>query len=88
MPNFVLAGCFTAQRYLGSMEGAILAGKLAAEVIVDSAAGNMSPEYQLRAIDSSVPRECEERVPAGVRGTYPIAFGGGQEGVGGSPYHP
>lgn len=33
--NFVLAGDFTSQKFLGSMEGAILAGKLAAEVIVD-----------------------------------------------------
>jgi 15-cis-phytoene desaturase len=31
--NFYLAGDFTMQRYLGSMEGAVLSGKLAAQVI-------------------------------------------------------
>lgn len=31
--NFYLAGDFTMQKYLGSMEGAVLSGKLAAEVI-------------------------------------------------------
>merc|ERR1719160_1434006 len=38
--NFVLAGDWTSQKFLGSMEGAVLAGKLAAEVIVDKALGN------------------------------------------------
>jgi 15-cis-phytoene desaturase len=33
--NFVLAGDYTNQKYLGSMEGAIFSGKLAAEVISD-----------------------------------------------------
>ena len=33
IPNFYLAGSYTMQRYLGSMEGAVLSGKLAAEVI-------------------------------------------------------
>ena len=33
MPNFTLAGDWTSQKFLGSMEGAVLAGKLAAEVI-------------------------------------------------------
>jgi 15-cis-phytoene desaturase len=33
--NFFLAGCFTKQRYLASMEGAVLSGKLAAKEIVD-----------------------------------------------------
>lgn len=31
--NFFLAGSYTMQRYLGSMEGAVLSGKLAAQVI-------------------------------------------------------
>ena len=31
--NFYLAGSYTMQKYLGSMEGAVLSGKLAAEVI-------------------------------------------------------
>ncbi|MGK7951190.1 MAG: 15-cis-phytoene desaturase [Xenococcaceae cyanobacterium] len=33
VPNFYLAGSYTMQKYLGSMEGAVLSGKLAAEVI-------------------------------------------------------
>lgn len=37
--NFTLAGDWTSQKFLGSMEGAVLAGKLAAEVVSDKAAG-------------------------------------------------
>ena len=33
--NFFLAGSYTKQRYLGSMEGAVLSGKLAARAIAD-----------------------------------------------------
>lgn len=33
--NFYLAGCYTMQRYLGSMEGAVLSGKLAARAIAE-----------------------------------------------------
>lgn len=33
--NFFLAGCFTQQKYLASMEGAVLSGKLAAKEIND-----------------------------------------------------
>lgn len=33
--NFFLAGSYTMQRYLGSMEGAVLSGKLAAQAICD-----------------------------------------------------
>jgi len=35
--NFFLAGDFTMQQYLGSMEGAVLSGKLAARAIAESA---------------------------------------------------
>ena len=35
--NFTLAGDWTSQKFLGSMEGAVLAGKLAAEVVTDKA---------------------------------------------------
>nr|AUE44529.1 phytoene desaturase [Ahnfeltiopsis flabelliformis] len=35
IPNFFLAGDFTLQMYLASMEGAVLSGKLAAKEIVD-----------------------------------------------------
>ncbi|MBD0335398.1 MAG: 15-cis-phytoene desaturase [Cyanobacteria bacterium Co-bin13] len=34
--NFFLAGSYTMQRYLGSMEGAVLSGKLAAQAIAES----------------------------------------------------
>ena len=33
IPNFYLAGSYTMQRYLGSMEGAVLSGKLTAQAI-------------------------------------------------------
>ncbi len=35
IPNFFLAGSFTMQHYLASMEGAILSGKLAAEQVAE-----------------------------------------------------
>ena len=44
--NFVLAGDWTSQKFLGSMEGAVLAGKLAAEVIADRAAGRAAATSQ------------------------------------------
>jgi 15-cis-phytoene desaturase len=34
--NFFLAGCFTRQKYLASMEGAVLSGKLAAQAVLES----------------------------------------------------
>ncbi|MGA1303053.1 MAG: 15-cis-phytoene desaturase [Cyanobium sp.] len=43
--NFFLAGDFTMQRYLASMEGAVLSGKLCAQVISGTApSGSPSPE--------------------------------------------
>jgi 15-cis-phytoene desaturase len=33
IPNFFLAGDYTLQRYLASMEGAVLSGKLCAEAV-------------------------------------------------------
>merc|ERR1712031_97808 len=39
IPNFTLAGDWTSQKFLGSMEGAVLTGKLAAEVVADRAVG-------------------------------------------------
>lgn len=35
--NFTLAGDWTSQKFLGSMEGAVLAGKLAAQVVSERA---------------------------------------------------
>jgi len=44
IPNFFLAGDFTMQRYLASMEGAVLSGRLCAEAIVQAlAAGTLVP---------------------------------------------
>lgn len=41
--NFFLAGCFTKQKYLASMEGATFSGKLAAKALADAAlAGKVS----------------------------------------------
>jgi len=39
--NFTLAGDFTSQKFLGSMEGAILSGKLAAEVAAEKLSGRV-----------------------------------------------
>jgi len=39
IPNFFLAGCFTMQRYLASMEGAVLSGKLCAAAVDAHLAG-------------------------------------------------
>jgi 15-cis-phytoene desaturase len=36
IPNFFLAGCYTMQRYLASMEGAVLSGKQCAQAIAAS----------------------------------------------------
>ncbi len=54
VPNFFLAGSYTMQRYLGSMEGAVLSGKLTAQAIVRSqqltdASRPISPSDQLQA---------------------------------------
>ena len=87
IPNFVMAGDFAIQKYLGSMEGAVLSGKLAAEVICDKAANRETTG--MRAVHESVLlREMKERPPAGVRGDFPIAFGGGQQGTGAKVAHP
>mmetsp|Transcript_42042 Transcript_42042/g.135161 ORF Transcript_42042/g.135161 Transcript_42042/m.135161 type:complete len:174 (+) Transcript_42042:1496-2017(+) len=86
VPNFVLAGDWTSQKFLGSMEGAVLAGKLAAEVIADRAAGRAAATSQtLKPVHEEVVAAAEgaaPREPVGVRGRHPIAFGGGQQGLG------
>ncbi len=43
IPNFYLAGDFTMQKYLGSMEGAVLSGKLAAQTLAQDYPANLSP---------------------------------------------
>ena len=82
----MLAGDWTSQKFLGSMEGAVLAGKLAAEVIADRAAGRAAATSQtLKPVHEEVVAAAEgaaPREPVGVRGRHPIAFGGGQQGLG------
>ena len=84
--NFTLAGDWTSQKFLGSMEGAVLGGKLAAEVICDRAAGR--PTKGLKAVEPEVVRKAAAagppREPVGVRGKSAIAFGGGAVLSGGS----
>jgi hypothetical protein len=63
-----------------------LSGKLAAEVICDKVAGRVSKG--VKCVPDSVLAGKEESMPVGVRGNYPIAFGGGQQGSGGSVAHP
>merc|ERR1711871_721249 len=78
IPNFTLAGDWTSQKYLGSMEGAVFAGKLAAEVICDRAAGieyRPLKDIQPEVYDSAA--KAEPKDPVGVKGRGPIAFGGG-----------
>ena len=60
------------------MEGATLAGKLAAEVIANRAIGNPDKpvkEIQQHVIDAA--REYVAKDPVGIKGDGPIAFGGG-----------
>ena len=79
--NFVMAGDYASQKYLGSMEGAVLSGKLAAEVICDKAMGR-SNRNGLKVVHPSIIEsdELKERAPIGIMGTSPLSFGGGQQG--------
>ena len=43
IPNFYLTGDYTMQRYLASMEGAVLSGKLTAQVIAQDDAAGLTP---------------------------------------------
>jgi len=86
--NFIVAGDFAAQKYLGSMEGAVLSGKLAAQVIcekekgekVDSSSFEEDKKFwgsyreKIRTTSNSNDSISE---PIGIKGTSPIAYGGG-----------
>merc|ERR1719223_297769 len=75
--NFTLAGDWTSQKFLGSMEGAILGGKLAAEVVASRAKGTKTQglkAVQKSIIDSIGPA----KEPLGVVGESEFAFGGGK----------
>jgi hypothetical protein len=72
------------------MEGAVLSGKLAAEVNCDKASDRSTTGVRVvneSAIHHAIKGK-EPRRPVGVRGDYPIAFGGGQQGTGGNVAHP
>lgn len=74
-----MAGDWTSQKFLGSMEGAVLAGKLAAEIIVDRVAGKpmsveikeIQPDVIARAA-SYTPKD-----PLGIPGDNTFSYGGG-----------
>jgi 15-cis-phytoene desaturase len=78
--NFTLAGDWTSQKFLGSMEGAVLGGKLAAEVLARKAANLPAPELANKPVRDEIVQKAqthEARPPAGVKGQGAIAFGGG-----------
>ncbi|KAL7502616.1 hypothetical protein ACHAXN_000550 [Cyclotella atomus] len=78
IPHFTLAGDYTSQKFLGSMEGATLAGKLAAEVIANRAVGN--PDKPVKEVQQHIIEAAKTHVardPVGVKGDGAIAFGGG-----------
>ena len=78
IPNLTMAGDWTSQKYLGSMEGAVFGGKLAAEVIARKAVG--LPYAPIKEIQPEIVEEARNHVskaPLGVKGEGAIAFGGG-----------
>ena len=78
IPQFTMAGDWTSQKFLGSMEGAVLGGKLAAEVIAKRAMGiepvgeKVIQDHVIQSAATYVAKE-----PPGVKGEGAIAFGGG-----------
>jgi len=72
IPNFTLAGDWTSQKFLGSMEGAVLAGKLAAEVVAFG-------RREVKVSDEFKGLKFEQKNPIGNPGRSPIAFGGGEQ---------
>ena len=76
--NFVCAGDWTSQKFLGSMEGAVLGGKLAAEVISKQAKGmEVAPIKEVQPHIVEAAAQYTPKDPAGVKGNGAIAFGGG-----------
>lgn len=80
IPHFTLAGDWTSQKFLGSMEGAILGGKLAAEVICNRAVGK--PDKPIKEIQQHVVDAAANHVvrkAPGIRGDSEsaIAWGAG-----------
>lgn len=80
IPNFTLAGDWTSQKFLGSMEGAVLGGKLAADVVSSRAAGVDTFTTQNKEIQPEIVQRAstlQPKKPVGVKGNGPIAWGGG-----------
>lgn len=78
IPNFTMAGDWTSQKFLGSMEGAVLGGKLAAEVVSRRAKG--MPELPIKDVQPEIIKAAKDYVPIpppGVKGEGAIAWGGG-----------
>jgi len=78
IPNFTLAGDWTSQKFLGSMEGAVLGGKLAAEVVANRALGR--PNKPIKEIQQHIVEAAEKHIakdPLGVKGDGAIAWGAG-----------
>jgi len=78
IPNFTLAGDWTSQKFLGSMEGAVLGGKLAAKVVANRALGNA--DEKVKAVQQNIIDAAANHVakkPSGVKGEGAIAFGAG-----------
>merc|ERR1719491_809728 len=80
IPKFTLAGDWTSQKFLGSMEGAVLGGKLAAEVICNRAIGKRDKsvkEIQDHIVDAAA-NHVVKKAP-GIRGSSDsaIAWGAG-----------
>jgi 15-cis-phytoene desaturase len=77
--HFVLAGDWTSQKFLGSMEGAVLAGKLAAQVVTEKAL-KLEPSVAAKPIRQEIIEAAEKyvaREPLGISGDGAFAFGGG-----------
>lgn len=77
--NFTLAGDYTSQKFLGSMEGAVLAGKLAAEVVAAKAKGINT--QGLKKVQQSIITGLQADAvsePVGIIGKSEFAFGGGK----------
>lgn len=78
IPNFTMAGDWTSQKYLGSMEGAVFGGKLAAEVVAKKAKGmELPPEKAIQPDIIAKAETYKAKDPIGVKGDGAIAFGGG-----------
>ena len=83
IPNFTLAGDYTDQKFLGSMEGAVLAGKLAADVVcsrianVETWSGPNLGVNQNKPVQNTIVQSKPSKAPMGVERSDAIAFGGG-----------